>query len=134
MGEPPKALRMLIRKFPSLAVKVLDNCITKESVGEVDENNNNSSSHDSGKVEYKFDYTFLEDTYNYKRHVLKKEVDLTTFTDNSKEEKEKIKFAKQKAKEDAKRLKQKAKELSKENTKKNKPKIIIIKRKRILNS
>jgi hypothetical protein len=49
-------------------------------------------------------------------------------------EKEQIKFAKQKAKEDAKRLKQKAKELSKENTKKNKPKIIIIKRKRILNS
>mgnify|MGYP001335026529 CR=1 FL=1 len=85
-------LRMLIRKFPSLAVKVLDNCITKESVGEVDENNNNSSSHDSGKVKYKFDYTFLEDTYNYKRHVLKKEVDLTTFTDNSKEEKNIIKF------------------------------------------
>ena len=86
-------LRMLIRKFPSLAVKVLDNCITKESVGEVDENNNSSSHvNDSGKVEYKFDYTFLEDTYNYKRHVLKKEVDLTTFTDNSNEEKEKIRF------------------------------------------
>ena len=78
-------LRMLIRKFPSLAVKVLDNCITKESVGKVDENNNKAS---GGKVEYKFDYTFLEDTYNYKRHVLEKDMDLTTFTDNSKKAKE----------------------------------------------
>jgi hypothetical protein len=80
---------MLIRKFPSLAVKVLDNCITKESVGKVDENNNKAS---GGKVEYKFDYTFLEDTYNYKRHVLEKDMDLTTFTDNSKKEKDRIRF------------------------------------------
>ena len=86
-------LRMLIRKFPSLAVKVLDNCITKESVGKVDENNNNTSHRNGdGKVEYKFDYTFLEDTYNYKRDVLKKEVDLTTSTDNSKYENDKIRF------------------------------------------
>ena len=84
-------LRMLIRKFPSLAVKVLDNCITKESVGKVDENNNSTGHHNGGgKVEYKFDYTFLEDTYNYKRHVLKK--DLTTDAENSKEEKDKIRF------------------------------------------
>ena len=83
-------LRMLIRKFPSLAVKVLDNCITKESVGAVDQNNNSTDV--KAKVQYKFDYSFLEDTYNYKRHVIRKEEDIPSSGDKATGEVEKIKF------------------------------------------
>ena len=80
-------LRMLIRKFPSLAAKVLDKCITKVPTNKVDKNNNDNSQPngvDSGKVGYKFDYTLLEDTYNYERQ--KSHVVL------SKEKKDQIKF------------------------------------------
>ena len=63
-------LRMLIRKFPELAAKVLDNCITKDKdKDKVDANNNvirSGMSSKTNKVEYRFDYTFLEDTFNYK--------------------------------------------------------------------
>ena len=49
-------LRMLIRKFPELASKVLDKCISKEQ-------------NKDSKFIFNFDFTFLEDTFNYKRIV-----------------------------------------------------------------
>ena len=49
-------LRMLIKTFPELASKVLDKCISKEQDKDL-------------KFIFNFDFTFLEDTFNYKEIV-----------------------------------------------------------------
>ena len=48
-------MRMLIKKFPELAAKVMDNCIAK-----IEEK-------DSQDLQFNFEFAFIEDTFNYKR-------------------------------------------------------------------
>ena len=48
-------LRMLVRKFPDLATKVLDKCITKEAV----------TVREKKQTKVVFDFGFIEDTFNY---------------------------------------------------------------------
>ena len=59
---PDTPLRMLIRVFPDLAVKVFDKCVTKKKDNEKTTNNDNKN--DSY---LELDYQFLDDTYNFKK-------------------------------------------------------------------
>ena len=82
--------RMLIRKFPDLAAKVMDKCIAKkqqnkntDKEGWVDENKNQKctssfpvltlKSKSAESEEIDFDFSFLEDTFNYELRELKKD-------------------------------------------------------------
>ena len=68
---PDTPMRMLIRKFPDVAERVLDKCITSREISK------NQEKKQESYEEYEFDFQFLDDTFVFAKEVNEKTEEVT---------------------------------------------------------
>ena len=75
---PDTPMRMLIRKFPDLAERVLDKCITSREILKArGKDDGQSNKKQKSYEEYEFDFQFLDDTFVFEKEVNEKTEEVT---------------------------------------------------------